>query len=602
MLPSGQLPYGYPEPKRNGAFSAQQVHGSRQECCGLFWLLLAIPLLYLLVYHIMPTAVLLYVFSCLLLGLVPLAGGSAQLAGGLTALVLVLAQSGLYIYHDSVQPMRSFKDGRTYTGVYANEPAAAFADAAVLRFAGNATVDDSKSFGLTLLEGGVNTFCVAPVIDQSSTGRVEFWAVGVNCCGRLSNFQCDDAGLPTNHDGYVVPDARDGDVWFDTVGKHFSPAMARRDLFLKAIKSAEAIHDVASSDRAVLVRWGSKTRDDLVQRGGLVIGLYVASSVIISAVAAVMLSPLLKQLRESMNAYAAYGIQYARDADSRVRVRFNDVVIQAFIMPLLALVFGVIFVTWSDCWALGDLLLGIYTIAVAGGAAALLLSARTLRFGVLVVFATVVGALVGHRNYVHNSFYFCSVTAHRSYSNVRADAKAVEYLDAGQVHFEEGAMIGVNQSFGFLHRDVTYCAAPILAPSCGATPNASAPCEVNFWAVGSDCCNNTGGFTCVKAAEWGHEGVVLRSMGEQRVEDQLRRNYLRAAFAAAEGNQNIMLPAEPILLLPAKESGATGTIDAIIQDWKGAAIGVCVISSALSFFAFAGLAILSLWWDKRKGD
>lgn len=598
---SGPLHYGYPEPKRHGAISTQSLIESRNECCGLFFLLISIPFLFCFVYHVMPTAVLLVVFSCLLLGLAPLAGGSSLLAGSFSALILVFAQSGLYLYHAAVQPMRSFESGRNYAGVYATQPAAAFADAAVLRFAGNATVDDSKSVGLTMLEGGVNTFCVAPVIDKSSTARVEFWAIGLNCCGRLSNFQCDDAGLPTNHDGFVVPDPRDGDVWFDQVGKYFAPSISRKDLFMKSIKSAEAIHSVASSDRAVLVRWSSASRTDLIQKGRLAIGLFLGLSVLVSVAASVALSPMVKQVRDDMEMYAAQRSQYGRDADSGTNVQFNDLIIQGFIMPLLALVFGVLFVTWSDCWALGDLLLGVYTISVAGSAAALLISAKTFRYGMLVVFATIVGTLIGHRNYVHNSFYFCSANAHRSYSNVSPSGKAVEYLDAGQVHFEKGAKLGVNQSFGFLHRGTTYCAAPILAPTCLTAANASTPCEVNFWAVGSNCCDHTGGFTCVTEREWGHGAVVLHSLGERRVGDELRRNYLQAARAAADGNQNVMLPIEPMLLLPAK-SGKTGTIDVILQDWKGAAIGVCLLTSALAFGVLAGLAFLNLWWDKRKHD
>jgi len=626
----GQLPSGSLDPKRHGPFNAQTLGESRPECCGLCWLLITIPFLFCFVYHLMPTAVLLYVVSCFLLGLAPLASGSSLLAGSFTALVLVFAQSGLYLYHAAVQPMRSFQDGRTYTGVYATQPAAAFADAAVLRFAGNATVDDSKSVGLTMLEGGVNTFCVAPVIDKSSsTARVEFWAIGLDCCGRVSNFECDDAGLPTNHDGYVVPDPRDGDVWFDKVGKYFAPSIARRDLFLKAIRSAEAVHDVASSDRAVLVRWSSASRTDLIQKGSLAMGLFLGFSVLISVVASLLLGPLVRQLRVGMDTYAAYQSQY-RDADSGPK-KFHDLIIQGFIMPVLAFVFGVIFVTWKDCWALGDLLVGVYMICVAGSAAALLLSTKTFRYGVFVVVATIMGTLIGHRNYVHNSFYFCSVLAHRSYSNVRADAKAVEYLDAGQIHFEEGAKLGTNQSFGFLHRGVTYCAAPIVAPACATAANASsapmaalvavavaapaaapvaapsaapvaAPCEVNFWAVGSNCCNHIGGFTCVKDSEWGHEALVLRSLGEQGVGDELRRHYLQAARAAADRNQNFLLPDESMLLVPAKKSGSTGTVDVIQQDWKGAAIGICLLTSAVAFGAFAGLAFLGLWWDKRKGD
>ena len=36
-------------------------------------------------------------------------------------------------------------------------------------------------------------YCVAPILDPSSTTRVEFWAVGMDCCAERGDFQCGDA-------------------------------------------------------------------------------------------------------------------------------------------------------------------------------------------------------------------------------------------------------------------------------------------------------------------------------------------------------------------------------------------------------------------------
>merc|ERR1719421_489473 len=90
--------------------------------------------------------------------------------------------------------------GRQFTGLTSLVPAAAVADASVLEFWNPKTetttglVDGTRVIGFS----DQNLYCVAPILSKkqanASVIRVEFWAVGVDCCTRRGSFVCDDAG------------------------------------------------------------------------------------------------------------------------------------------------------------------------------------------------------------------------------------------------------------------------------------------------------------------------------------------------------------------------------------------------------------------------
>ncbi|CAK0872052.1 unnamed protein product, partial [Prorocentrum cordatum] len=65
--------------------------------------------------------------------------------------------------------------------------------------------------------------------------------------------------------------------------------------------------------------------------------------------------------------------------------------------------------------------------------------------------------------------------------------------DAGILHFAAGAALDVGASAGFQAWPHTYCAAPVVDNSTGDAGDAD---PVGFFAVGVDCCDRRGGFTC----------------------------------------------------------------------------------------------------------
>jgi len=144
--------------------------------------------------------------------------------------------------------------GFRYPGNTADTPAGARGDAAVLDFWDNdgggtlsgTRVDDTRSAGY---KNG-HTYCVAPVLSPPSVAngglaRVNYWAIGVDCCQPLGSFTCDDSRSSTAASGVVM-----------LSGGYPCPDCNTEE-FGKAIKKAEAAHGLVSASGALTVRWVS---------------------------------------------------------------------------------------------------------------------------------------------------------------------------------------------------------------------------------------------------------------------------------------------------------------------------------------------------------
>jgi len=161
---------------------------------------------------------------------------------GVTGLLAILcgAFMGLYCYDTSGIFMFLYANSRKYTNVVASEASAGVADAGRLVFSAEASVDGTQSVGFQAANG--NTYCVAPIRAQNSQAQ-EFWAVGVNCCGWESDFNCDAA---------TDNSARGGIVVFDTPGIF---AKSNKDFYDQARSKAEAEFALTSADKPMYVRW-----------------------------------------------------------------------------------------------------------------------------------------------------------------------------------------------------------------------------------------------------------------------------------------------------------------------------------------------------------
>lgn len=86
------------------------------------------------------------------------------------------------------------------------------------------------------------------------------------------------------------------------------------------------------------------------------------------------------------------------------------------------------------------------------------------------------------------------------YHNALAGNPGATYGDAGAVQFAAGSLVDTSKALGYRSM-TTYCVAPVLS----INPDHS---QVNFWAVGTDCCGVRGTFWCGDAGEPGAHWAV----------------------------------------------------------------------------------------------
>ncbi|CAE7892759.1 unnamed protein product, partial [Symbiodinium sp. KB8] len=106
----------------------------------------------------------------------------------------------------------------------------------------------------------------------------------------------------------------------------------------------------------------------------------------------------------------------------------------------------------------------------------------------LCFFATVFGVAAGLWNYSCNLYKFWAYQDQPVYEDVDPSANALSFLDAGELHFTQGAAVDVSRAFTHRGGDGTMlCLAPITDSRLGGG-------LVQFWAVGVACCDS--GFHC----------------------------------------------------------------------------------------------------------
>jgi hypothetical protein len=89
---------------------------------------------------------------------------------------------------------------------------------------------------------------------------------------------------------------------------------------------------------------------------------------------------------------------------------------------------------------------------------------------------------------------FWRVDSGASYKQVSASDPAVARSDAAVLEFTPGTKVDVNSSIGYMKRGIVYCVAPVV----GATPSGKGP---EYWAAGTNCCEQRGGFSCGDAKD-----------------------------------------------------------------------------------------------------
>jgi len=240
-----------------------------------FLLFAGLSCLFIWVYHRYYDIVWIVIFSCSILSVVLMAGGAqsrktvALLFIGLLCFVATIAAAacGLYNYYENMFAFWSYQDNGVYTNVTPSNPAGAHKDAGKIFFSDWARVDTTKAVGYK--DGPV--YCVAPIEDDVPIPKVQYWAVGQDCCGQRADFNCDDAWNPKAHAAVVMLESN------ELLPSHV-------DMYMKAVKLSESVYDIVSEKDPIFVRWVAEPEvvEDEYWRSG--IGFLVAAVCIYFAV------------------------------------------------------------------------------------------------------------------------------------------------------------------------------------------------------------------------------------------------------------------------------------------------------------------------------
>jgi hypothetical protein len=231
------------------------------------WLLFGgLSVLFIFVYHRHNDIVWVVIFFCVLFSTLPMCLFNSRKTMPLVFVGLLLliatvnaAVCGLYNYYENMFAYWSYQDNGIYTNLTPSEPAAAHKDAGKIFFSDGARVDTTKAVGYR--DGSV--YCVAPIEDEVPIPKVQYWAVGRDCCGQRADFNCDDAWNPKAHSAVVMLESN------ELLPSHV-------DMYMKAVKLSEAVYDIVSAPDPIFVRWVAEPEvvEDEYWRSG--IGFLVA--------------------------------------------------------------------------------------------------------------------------------------------------------------------------------------------------------------------------------------------------------------------------------------------------------------------------------------
>jgi len=119
----------------------------------------------------------------------------------------------------------------------------------------------------------------------------------------------------------------------------------------------------------------------------------------------------------------------------------------------------------------------------------------------LAVVSVVLATIVGTWNYQEHWGLFLLAASGRTYKDVAATSPAIAHLDAGQIWFDDKAVVDDSSAIGYKEHKYAYCVAPVMGEA-----NQK---EIQYWAVGLDCCDDRAGFRCDDATDLSNKGGLV---------------------------------------------------------------------------------------------
>lgn len=195
-----------------------------------------------------------------------------------------------------------------------------------------------------------------------------------------------------------------------------------------------------------------------------------------------------------------------------------------------------------------------------------------LALGVLVLVAVGMGVPTGLLVQSDYMSKYWSMGNGATYVDVDAAEPALSYADATSIVFSDRALVNIDRTLGYMRAGTVFCVAPVMTSSQNSTPQ--------FWAVGTDCCEQRGKFTCGDAAEdKAHSGIVFRK-------SRSAWDHYRTAVRMAEATYE--MEPQPASLFVEWTTSASDFTDSLFVD----AVSVVAIASLLHFLASLAAAIM----------
>lgn len=162
--------------------------------------------------------------------------------------------------------------------------------------------------------------------------------------------------------------------------------------------------------------------------------------------------------------------------------------------------------------------------------------------------ATISGAIFGTAMYGMYTSQYLSLQTRATYANVPPTASALSREDGGTISFTAETQLDLNRVLGHMDGKNVYCVAPIVDDSMAT--------EVNFWAVGKDCCHQRSNFDCGDARDSVAKAGLVYQDSSQWFAPHDRAKYAAAARQAA-ATYSLAIPDEPVFLTWARDPEST---------------------------------------------
>lgn len=185
-----------------------------------------------------------------------------------------------------------------------------------------------------------------------------------------------------------------------------------------------------------------------------------------------------------------------RSISPGLAVLTNSAFLAIWVPQILVFTFLLIFYTYGFM-ALPSIcvLLSAFCLMVAGSLTIFSKQANVLLpLSMMLPIAVIAGSIFGLYTYDVYAIYPMFYANARTYADVVPSQSSAAVSDAGKLIFSSSSYVDTSLSVGYVtERGNTYCAAPVVDPSQQK--------QMQFWAVGINCCSEAGEFTCDSAED-----------------------------------------------------------------------------------------------------